>query len=215
MPGCFWRGVRPTAFGGSTLDVPNNLENRTEFDGPSNDAGSGAFPQMCLMVHIGCGTKALLNAGFDGYRTRSSHRRPWAAEMIRRALHAERPRRLETQRWKVQILSRLWTENRTKPRKIRKLPTVANRSITRWHDLTPLAGLITQRSQVQILSPLRVLESPVRRKRGRGTLRISAWGPSPQTPTVRWVRLVVRPRVSSPRQRTTRPDAVDPDVASA
>jgi hypothetical protein len=69
MPGCFWRGLRLTAIDGSALDVPNSPENRAEFDGPSNDAGPGAFPQVRLVVHAECGTTALLNASFDGYRT--------------------------------------------------------------------------------------------------------------------------------------------------
>jgi hypothetical protein len=69
MPGCFWRGLRLTAIDGSTLDVPNSPQNRAEFDGPSNDAGPGAFPQVRLLVHAECGTKALLNATFDGYRS--------------------------------------------------------------------------------------------------------------------------------------------------
>jgi hypothetical protein len=69
MPGCFWRGLRLTAIDGSTLDVPNSPANRAEFDGPSNDTGPGAFPQVRLLVHAECGTKALLNATFDGYRT--------------------------------------------------------------------------------------------------------------------------------------------------
>jgi hypothetical protein len=58
-----------TAIDGSTLDVPNSPENRAVFDGPSNADGPGAFPQIRLLVHAECGTKALLNAGFDGYRT--------------------------------------------------------------------------------------------------------------------------------------------------
>lgn len=69
MPGCFWRGLRLTAIDGSTLDVPNSAQNRVEFDGPSNSDGLGAFPQVRLLVHAECGTKALLNAAFDGYRT--------------------------------------------------------------------------------------------------------------------------------------------------
>lgn len=68
-PGCFWRGLRLTAIDGSTLDVPNSPENRAAFDGPSNGDGPGAFPQVRLLVHAECGTKALLNAAFDGYRT--------------------------------------------------------------------------------------------------------------------------------------------------
>lgn len=34
----------------------------------SNAGGSGAFPQVRLVVHAECGTKALLNGAFDGYR---------------------------------------------------------------------------------------------------------------------------------------------------
>jgi hypothetical protein len=69
MPGCFWRGLRLTAIDGSCLDVPDSPANRAEFDGPSTDTGPGAFPQVRLVVHAECGTKALLGAAFDGYRT--------------------------------------------------------------------------------------------------------------------------------------------------
>jgi hypothetical protein len=57
MPGCFWRGLRLTAIDGSTLDVPNSPANRTVFDGPSNDAGPGAFPQVRLLMHAECGAE--------------------------------------------------------------------------------------------------------------------------------------------------------------
>ena len=63
-PGCFWRGLRLTAIDGSTLDVPNSPQNRAVFDGPSNADGPGAFPQVRLLVHAECGTKALLDAAF-------------------------------------------------------------------------------------------------------------------------------------------------------
>jgi hypothetical protein len=69
MPGCFWCGLRLTSIDGSTPDVPNGQENRAEFDRLSNDARPGAFPQVCLVVHVKCGTKALWNATFDGFRT--------------------------------------------------------------------------------------------------------------------------------------------------
>jgi hypothetical protein len=68
MPGCFWRGLRLTAIDGSALDVPDSPANRAAFDGPGNDDQRGAFPQVRLMVHAECGTKAVLNACFDGYR---------------------------------------------------------------------------------------------------------------------------------------------------
>lgn len=69
LPGCFWRGLRLTVIDGSTMDVPDSAANRAAFDGPSNDAGPGAFPQVRLLVHAECGSKALLGACFDGYRT--------------------------------------------------------------------------------------------------------------------------------------------------
>lgn len=69
LPGCFWRGLRLTVIDGSTLDVPDSPANRAAFDGPTNADGPGAFPQVQLLVHAECGTKALLDACFDGYRT--------------------------------------------------------------------------------------------------------------------------------------------------
>jgi hypothetical protein len=68
MPGCFWRGLRLTAIDGSAMDVPDSPANRAAFDGPGNDEQHGAFPQVRLLVHAECGTKAVLNACFDGYR---------------------------------------------------------------------------------------------------------------------------------------------------
>ena len=72
MPGCFWRGLRLTVIDGSTMDVPDSQANRDAFDGPSNAEGPGAFPQVRLVAHAECGTKALLDATFDGYRVGES-----------------------------------------------------------------------------------------------------------------------------------------------
>lgn len=68
LPGCFWRGLRLTVIDGSTMDVPDSAANRAAFDGPGNAGGPGAFPQVRLVAHAECGTKALLGATFDGYR---------------------------------------------------------------------------------------------------------------------------------------------------
>jgi Insertion element 4 transposase N-terminal/Transposase DDE domain len=68
LPGCFWRGLRLTVVDGSTMDVPDSKANRDAFDGPGNADGPGAFPQVRLVAHAECGTKALLDATFDGYR---------------------------------------------------------------------------------------------------------------------------------------------------
>jgi hypothetical protein len=67
--GCCWRGLRLTVIDGSTMDVPDSQANRDAFDGPCNAEGPGAFPQVRLVAHAECGTKALLDATFDGYRT--------------------------------------------------------------------------------------------------------------------------------------------------
>ena len=53
---------------GSCVDVPASKANRAAFDGPSNGDGPGTFPQVRLVAHAECGTKALLDATFDGYR---------------------------------------------------------------------------------------------------------------------------------------------------
>jgi hypothetical protein len=66
-PGCFWRGRRLSMIDGSCVDVPASTANRAAFDGPSNGDGPGAFPQVRLVAHAECGTKALLDATFDGY----------------------------------------------------------------------------------------------------------------------------------------------------
>lgn len=65
--GCFWRGRRLRMIDGSCVDVPASKANRAAFDGPSNGDGPGAFPQVRLVAHAECGTKALLDATFDGY----------------------------------------------------------------------------------------------------------------------------------------------------
>ena len=51
---------------GSCVDVPAGKAKRAAFDGPSNAEGAGAFPQVRLVAHTECGTKALLDATFDG-----------------------------------------------------------------------------------------------------------------------------------------------------
>lgn len=66
-PGVFWRGLRLTAVDGSTLDVPDSDKNRDVFGGPSNAGGDGPFPQVRLVTHAECGTRALIGAVFDGY----------------------------------------------------------------------------------------------------------------------------------------------------
>jgi hypothetical protein len=53
---------------GSTMDVPDSQADRDAFDGPCNADGPGACPQVRLVAHAECGTKALLDATFDGYR---------------------------------------------------------------------------------------------------------------------------------------------------
>jgi hypothetical protein len=70
MPGVFWRGLRLVSLDGTTLEVPDSPANGQEFGYPTGtDDWRGPFPQVTLVVLAECGTRALIDAAFDGYRT--------------------------------------------------------------------------------------------------------------------------------------------------
>jgi hypothetical protein len=71
-PGCFWRGLRLRVIDGSTVEVADSAAHRAAFVAPSTADGSGPFPQVRLLAHAECGTKALLDVAFDGYRVAES-----------------------------------------------------------------------------------------------------------------------------------------------
>ena len=67
--GVCWRGLRPVAADGTTLDVPDSAANTDTFGRPSNTAGGGAYPQVRLVALAECGTRAVIDAAFGSYRT--------------------------------------------------------------------------------------------------------------------------------------------------
>jgi hypothetical protein len=82
--GVFWRGLRLVAMDGTLLDVPDTADNRQEFGVSANAVGGGAYPQMRLVALAECGTRAVLDAVFGGYRTSEQ-------ELARDLLPAMRP----------------------------------------------------------------------------------------------------------------------------
>ncbi len=70
LPDVFWRGLRLVSLDGTTLEVPDSPANGREFGYPTGtDGWRGPFPQVTLVVLAECGTRALIDAAFDGYRT--------------------------------------------------------------------------------------------------------------------------------------------------
>lgn len=82
--GTDWRGLRPTALDGARVTVPGSDANRIEFGGPT----------VRLQAHAECGTRALLDATFDGRRTTG-------AELAGRLLGSLRPGMLVMADWDV------------------------------------------------------------------------------------------------------------------
>lgn len=56
--GAWYRGRRLIAFDGSTLDVPDEAENRDTFGLPGTGRGEAAFPQIRLTAMVEVGTRA-------------------------------------------------------------------------------------------------------------------------------------------------------------
>ena len=56
--GAWYRGRRLVAFDGSTLDVPDETENREAFGLPGSGRGQAAFPQVRLTAMVEVGTRA-------------------------------------------------------------------------------------------------------------------------------------------------------------
>jgi hypothetical protein len=69
MPGVFWRGLRLVAVDGTTVEVPDSAANSAAFGRPTGSAGwQGAYPQVTVVALAECGTRALIDAAFGGYR---------------------------------------------------------------------------------------------------------------------------------------------------
>jgi hypothetical protein len=67
----FWRGLRLVGMDGTTLDVPDTVENVAEFGRPGSGRGEGvgAFPQLRMVALAECGTHACFAAAIGSYRT--------------------------------------------------------------------------------------------------------------------------------------------------
>ncbi|MDX8035875.1 IS4 family transposase [Lentzea sp. BCCO 10_0856] len=69
-PGVFWRGLRLVCLDGTGVEVPDSDANRAVFGRPSGkDGWIGPYPQVTVVALAECGTHALLDAAFGGYRT--------------------------------------------------------------------------------------------------------------------------------------------------
>lgn len=69
-PGVFWRGLRLVAVDGTTLEVPDSPANDAEFGRPTGTKGwDSPYPQVSVVALAECGTRALIDAAFGGYRT--------------------------------------------------------------------------------------------------------------------------------------------------
>jgi hypothetical protein len=68
--GVFWRGLRLVSVDGTSLETPDSTANTERFGHPTSTGDArGAFPQITLVALAECGTRALIDAAFGGYRT--------------------------------------------------------------------------------------------------------------------------------------------------
>ena len=68
-PGAFYRSWRLVAVDGTTFDAPDEAVNTARFGKPSNDQGTGAFPQVRVVALAECGTHAVFAAALAGITT--------------------------------------------------------------------------------------------------------------------------------------------------
>jgi hypothetical protein len=80
MPGAFAFGLRLVAWDGTGIDVADTPVNAREFG-----VTQGGNPQIRLLALIECGTRAVIDAAFDGVERASEHK------LARRLLHALGP----------------------------------------------------------------------------------------------------------------------------
>jgi hypothetical protein len=67
MPGVWYAGLRVMALDGSTLDMPDEVENAQHFGYPAASRGTPAFPQMRFVAMAECGTHTLCYANHGPY----------------------------------------------------------------------------------------------------------------------------------------------------
>ena len=64
IPGVSWRGLRPVAFDGTTVAVPDSPTNQEWADKKTTGNDKAGYPLLRLMTLVECGTRALLGAAF-------------------------------------------------------------------------------------------------------------------------------------------------------
>ncbi len=67
--GAWYKGKRLVSLDGSTLDVPDEVANRTTFKGPTTFNGPCAFPQIRFVCLAEIGTRVLFSGKMSGYNT--------------------------------------------------------------------------------------------------------------------------------------------------
>jgi hypothetical protein len=66
VPGARWAGLLVCAWDGTVLAAPDTVANGAAFGKKSNQHGPGAFPLVRLLVLVACGSRAVIDAVFDG-----------------------------------------------------------------------------------------------------------------------------------------------------
>ena len=72
QPGCFYKNKRLVCVDGSTLDVPDTVENFERYGHQHSSRGNAAFPQLRFVALCESGTHALFEAQMGAYRTSES-----------------------------------------------------------------------------------------------------------------------------------------------
>jgi hypothetical protein len=69
QPGCFYKNKRLVCVDGSTLDVPDTVENFQRYGHQQSSRGNAAFPQLRFVALCESGTHAMFAAQMDAYST--------------------------------------------------------------------------------------------------------------------------------------------------
>ena len=67
-PGAHYRGLRLLAYDGTTLNLPDEVDNREEFGLPGSGRGQAAFPQARVTALVEIGTRAAFAWEYGPYR---------------------------------------------------------------------------------------------------------------------------------------------------
>ena len=68
QPEAFYRGLRLVAIDGSNFELPDEVDNATEFGYPGSRTGRAAYPQAQCAILVECATHAIVGANLGPYR---------------------------------------------------------------------------------------------------------------------------------------------------